>query len=248
MAKNPSRSLITPEFRMGGWPTLIEPKKYVDPVTKKEGDKESYSVEAIFTDADLEKFSLFNETTKSYEPVPLPRLLAQLAAEAWPDLKHPMTGEPETIKAMFERQAKGWPIMRGDLKVAKLAQKGKNGEHYAGMRTIMFKSNKSDKMPPPPLSMKTGPNTKVDLNRVNDADMAKAKLLFRGGNYAFATVTFQAQVVSGIHYLVPYLNGIRYTREGKRLGGFSEMDRFDGTQGGSSDHDPTAGMDEEIPF
>lgn len=258
MAKNPTRSLVTPEFRMS-YPALITAKPFTDPNTGKPTGKEAYQVEALFAPDALSKFKAYDETQSKYVDVSLPQLLAQLANEAWPNMVfpdgHPQAGQPMSVKQLFEVQLnKGWPIARGEVvkarRQANAAKKNKTfgGEHYDGTIVMSFKSNKADNIQPPALSKVTGASTFKPLERTSDADMSNAKLLFQGGNYAFATISVVAQVVSGVRFLTPYLNGIRYTREGKKIGGQSEMDRFDGYQGGASAHNPTAGMDEEIPF
>lgn len=244
--KNPSRSLVTPEFRMS-FPHLITAHPYTE--NGKPTGKEAYQVEGIFEEPAMNAFKMYDEQQGKYIDVNLPQILVSLGKEAWPDLKNPMTGEPETIKQLFERQGgKGWPIKLGNVRKAEQEGKGKKGDQYADKRVINFKSNKADNIQPPVLSHATGAKTYKVLERVSDADMSKAKLLFQGGNYAFATIGVVAMTVSGTKFLTPYLNGIRYTREGQKFGGTSEMDRFDGVSGGASDHNPTDGMDDEIPF
>lgn len=249
-SKNHSRSLVTPEFRMS-FPSLIHAKPFMK--DGKPTGKESFQVEAIFDEEVLANFQMWDEAEKKYVAVNLPQLLVQLANEAWPNMTfaagHSREGQPMTVKELFDAQnGKGWPIQRGDAIAAKREAKGKKGDAYVGKRVISFKSNKADNVQPPNLSMVTSKTTFKTLNRTNDVDMEKAKNIFQGGNYAFATVSFVAMTVSDTRFLTPYLNGIRYTREGARLGGASEMDRFDGVSGGSSAHNPTDGMDEEIPF
>lgn len=258
MAKNPTRSLVTPEFRFS-YPSLILPRPFTDPKTGKPTGKEAYQVEALFPEASLSAFKMYDEAQNKYIDVSLPHVLVQLAQEAWPSMVfpegHPSAGQPMSVKQLFEVQLnKGWPIQRGEAVKrkretnAKAKGKGFNGDHYDGQIVISLHSNKADNVQPPVLSRVTGAKTFKVLERVNDVDMGQAKLLFQGGNYGFATISIVAQVVSGVHFLTPYLNGIRYTREGKKFGGQSEMDRFDGINGGASAHNPTAGMDEEIPY
>lgn len=245
--KLPSRSFVTPEFRMS-FPHLITAHPYMQ--DGKPTGKEAYQTECIFPEDAMGQFKSYDENTQKYVDVNFPAAIAQLGNEAWPNLIHPMTGAKITLAQLFnEVQAgKGWPLRKGDVVKAQKEAKGKNGDHYAGMRVMSIKSNKIDTVQPPVLSMVTGANTFKVLERSNDADMAKAKTLFSGGNYAFATISVVANIVSGTHFLTAYVNGIRFTRAGKSLGGASEMDRFDGVHGGSSAHNPAAGMDEEIPF
>jgi hypothetical protein len=245
--KNPSRALVTPEFRMS-YPALVTPKPFMEN-GRPTGD-ESYQVEAIFDEAALDHFRIYDEATNGYVEVNLLTVLAQLAKEAWPS---------DNIKTMFESQKdkhgqpnKGWPVKRGDVIKAQKEAKGKQADHYAGTRVIALnaktKTKAGEPLQPPTISMVTGDKTFKTFDRLVDTDMAKARAVFSGGNYAFATVGFVAMKVAGVAFIAPYLNGIRYTRSGKSLGGQSDMDRFDGYTGGASDHNPTAGMNDEIPF
>jgi hypothetical protein len=242
-SKNPSRSLVTPEFRMS-FAHLVTAHPYME--NGKPTGKESYQVEAIFEEDALNHFRIYDEAKNAYVEVNLLTVLVQLAQEAWPG---------QNIKAEFEAQKdkygqpnKGWPVKRGDVLKAQKEAKGKKADHYAGTRVMSLTSNKVDTIQPPTLSMVTGEKTFRTLDRSLDGDIAKAKAVFVGGNYGFATIGISAMTVAGVKYLKPYLNSIRFTRTGKPLGGGNEMDRFDGYTGGASDHNPTQGMDDEIPF
>jgi hypothetical protein len=243
MAKNPSRALVTPEFRMS-YAHLVVAHPYME--NGKPTGKESYQVEAILDEEALTQFKVFDEASGKYIDVNLPQLLVQLCNEAWPGVN--VKEAFESQKDKFGNGGKGWPIKRGDVIKAQREAKGKKGDQYEGKRVMSLTSNKVDTIQPPTLSMVTGPKTFKTLDRTLDGDIAKAKSIFVGGNYAFATIGISAMTVAGVKYLKPYLNSIRYTRPGKPLGGQSEMDRFDGYSGGSSDHNPTAGMDDEIPY
>jgi hypothetical protein len=228
----PSRSVVTPDFRFS-YCALIKPRAYQEGGQAK--GTPAYQTEAIFPESSLPNFRVYDETAKTYTNVNITALLSQLAQEAWPG---------QDIKAIFERQldkhgnpGKGWPLKRGDLIAV-------------GMRVMSFKSYESDKMQPPQLSTVTDPklNKFRPLDRLNDEDMKLANQLFRGGNWGFATINIRAKITSGMYAITPYLNGIRYTRQDAQIGGQSEMDRFDGVSGGQSPHDPTKGMDDDIPF
>lgn len=258
MSKRPTRALVTPEFRMS-YTSLIEARPFTDPQTGKPTDKKAYQTEALFAPDALSHFKMFDEAQGKYVEVNLPQLLVQLANEAWPNMVfpegHPNAGQPMSVKQLFEVQLnKGWPITRGEVvksrRQANAQKKGKsfNGDHYDGTVVMNFKSNQADNVQPPALSKVTSATTFKALERASDPDMRDAKNLFVGGNYAFATVSIVAQEFGGFRYLTPYVNGVRFTRAGKRIGGQSEMDRFDGVTGGASAHNPTAGMDDEIPF
>jgi hypothetical protein len=242
-SKNPSRSLVTPEFRMS-FPHIVVAHPYME--NGKPTGKEAYQVEALFEEAALDSFKAFDEATGKYVDVNLLKLLVSLAQEAWPgqNIKEIFDGQ----KDKFGNGGKGWPVKRGDVLKAQREEKGKKADHYAGVRVMSLTSNKVDTIQPPAMSMVTGPKTFKTLDRTLDGDIAKAKSVFTGGNYAFATIGIVAMTVAGTKYLKPYLNSIRFTRTGKPLGGTSEMDRFDGVSGGASDHNPTEGMEDEIPF
>lgn len=230
MSKKPTIELLTPVFRMS-YPALIQAKEFKD--RGKPTGKFSYNVEAIFEEADLANFKMFDETGK-LQVVALSTVLAQLTKTAWPDAD---------VKALFTGQGgKGWPIKKGDAIKAQLEAKGKKGDQYAGKRVMSLKSNKTENTRPPILSTVTGKETWKVLDRNSEADMDKARNLFVGGNYAFASLAIVADVVAGVSYLTPYLNSIRYIKEGTKFGGQNAMDRFDGISGGRADYDPTAGM------
>lgn len=255
--KTPSRSLVTSEFRMS-YPSILNAREFVDPKTKAKTGKFSYQVEALFKPDDLKAFRMYDDATRTYSVVDASVIFADLATEAWGALPliDPQSQQPVqfSVKHLFgyqglkNGQLNGWPIRKGDIIAQYREAGGKRGEFYKGTSVMSFKSYKNDNMPAPSLSMVTGSNTYKNLDRTNAADMDIAKSLFVGGNFAFATINVQAKDIAGVHYLVPYINSIRFTRKGDSLGGQTEMDRFDGVVGGVSPHDPTAGMDDEISF
>lgn len=255
--KTPSRSLVTGEFRMS-YPSLLKAREYQDPKTKQGTGKFTYQVDGMFELPQLDKFQMYDEATKTYSVVNAKQVFANLAAEAWGALPlvDPATQQtvPFSAAKLFQFQGlkngqiNGWALRKGDIMAQYREAAGKRGDFYKGLEVMTMKSYVTDKMPAPQLSYVTGTNTFRNLDRTNPADMELARSLFAGGNYAFAAINVQAKDVAGIHYLVAYLNSIRFTRKGEPLGGQTEMDRFDGISGGVSPHDPTQGMDEEIPF
>ena len=232
MAKKPTIALLTPEIRQS-FPALITPREGIDDEGKKTG-KWAYSVEGLFDEDKLTQFRMYDDASQKYVNVDIREALTQLSKTAWPNL------DPQ---ALFQGQSgRGWPLKKGDALKAKRESKGKKGDHYAGLRVIALKSNVAEGVQPPSLSQQLQGDNYKKFDRTVDADMAKAKLLFVGGNYAWAAVSFVANVVSGLHYLTAYMNGVRYTREGAKFGGQNEMDRFDGISGGSAAHNPMQGM------
>lgn len=243
---NKSRTVLSPEFRMS-YPSVIVAKEFKD--KGKPSGKFFYQTETILTEDSLKKFRVLRDGV--LVEVDIQQLLAELAREAWGDEKNPETGAPLTVKEMFAGPlAKGWPLRKGDVVAEKLKAEGKNGDHYRGMRVMAIKANKTDKALPPALGFADANGFKP-LDRLSPTDMQRAQMMFAGGNYAVAELNIVAQDVSGLKYLTPYLNSITYTREGVKLGnqGGQLMSRFEGIKGGASDHNPTAGMDDdEIPF
>lgn len=247
---NPSRTVLSPEGRLS-FCHMISPKEFKE--KGKGTGKFSYITDLIFKPDDLKKFRMPDPANPSnLIDVDLPVLLAGLAKEAWGAQINPETNQPWTVKEMFAGVAvKGWPIKNGDQIAdrAKAANPPKDYEQYRGMKSIAIKSNVSEKTQPPVLSQAT-PKGKRVFNRTLEADMQVANMLFQGGNYAVAEINFVANEVGGMKYLTPYVNSIRFTREGAKLGrsGGDLMDKFGGVGGGAAAHDPTEGMDDEIPF
>lgn len=249
MVSKPTIQLLTPIFRMS-FPALIAAKEFID--KGRPTGKWSYQVEAIFDETDLGNFKILDDagTPKN---VTIADELSRLAKTAWQDLPpYLYPDQPESqanpkvdpIVALIKRQnGKGWPLKKGEAIKAALELRGKKGDQYAGKRIMSLKSNKTEKARPPILSVATGKTFRV-LERSSEADMSIAQNLFVGGNYAFAAISIVADIVSGTRFLTPYLNSIRFVKDGPKFGGQSIMDRFDGIQGGTSDYDPTEGMTE----
>lgn len=228
--KKPTIELITPPFRMS-YPHVVTAKEFVDRGVKT--GKFAFQVEAIFAEAELTRFRFLKEDN-TVELVDIRQVLAGLSQQAWPN---------EDPAALFQRQGgTGWPLIKGEAAKQKAEIKGKNGDHYIGNRIMSLKSNKSDKNQPPRLGWVTSPNAWKPLDRNSETDMQRAVSLFQGGNYAFAAIAIVADTVAGRNFLTPYLNEIRYVKEGQKFGNQGAMARFDGISGGRSDYDPTKGM------
>lgn len=225
-----SQTLLTPNFRMA-FPQLLEPKPYMQN-GKPQGDPK-YSITAIFEPGDLTKFQTLdpNDQSKLIE-VDVKRVVFDLAKAKWPTLD---------IKTAM---ATTWPIIDGDQYAAKQEAKGKSGDAYKGKKLVNMGASQEF----PPTLRVVADKKVVILNRGIQQHMTMAKASFVGGYYACAEVNLAPVEVSGRQFVKFYLNNIRFVKEGPRLGGSSLMDRFGGTEGGQSDHNPTAGMDEEIPF
>lgn len=237
-----SRVVLTPEFRMV-WPNFVTATEYKE--KGKGTGRFSYSGEGLFTEESLKKFRVLRDG--NLVEVDVSMLLRELAIEKWPEL----AAQGALAAAFAGPLAKGWPLKRGDARAEELAKAGKSGEHYKGHRYMNIKSNVTDKVQPPALSI-VNPDGKTfrSLQRMLPSDMEIAKMAFVGGNYAVAELNIAASEVGGLKYLTPYINSVRFTREGAKFGGQGGqlMSRFQGIKGGTQDHDPTDGLDAEIPF
>lgn len=257
MVKTVSRVVLTPEFR-GSYVNVIEPTEFREPGKPPSG-KWAYTSEMIFTEDSLTKFRVDRDGTLVF--VDIRKILEEIALEAWPELAGPaQPGQQFTPLqlAFIGPLSKGWPLRKGDqvadkaLRNAAAANKPPpNVDHYRGNRVIAAKSNVTPKTQPPALAHIVKGNSKPQpLNRAMPSDMQSAKPLMVGGNHFVAEINLKATEVGGLKFIVPYLNAFTYTREGAKFGfqGGALMSRFEGVAGGESSHDPTAGLDAEIPF
>lgn len=222
-----SRILITPEFRMS-YPQLVQAKKF-----QNKGEP-TFTLEMIYEPEDLSKFQLLDDTTNKFLDVDVQQMVLAVIKGKW--------GADSYDK---EEWGRNWPIKSGDIIANK--RKGKGKEALLGKKVIKCKA--SAEYAPELLYVEDGV-TKA-INRGADSQLTKAKSLFVGGFYGFAEVTCKALDTPQGKFVTFYLNSIRLTREGERLGGESLMRRFDqtGVAGGVSSVDPTQGMtDDDIPF
>ena len=228
-----SRILITPEFRIS-YPQLVTPKKF-----QNKGEP-TFTLEMIFDPEALSKFQLLDEAPADpknpFFDVDVQQMILAVIKGKW--------GADTYSKDEWVRN---WPVKSGDILANK--RKGKGKEAILGKKLIKCKA--SAEYPPELLYLEDGV-TKA-INRGVDSQLVKAKALFVGGFYGFAEVTAKALDTPQGKFVTFYLNSIKLTREGERLGGESLMRRFDqsGVSGGVSGVDPTSGMgddDSDIPF
>jgi hypothetical protein len=224
---------------------IISPRQYEE--KGKKTDKWSYTVDGIFAPKSMDEFQVLGEDGQLKSKA-LSQILAELAREEWPDIK---------LKEVFVGVGmKGWPIKDGTKLADAAKARGKDSEAYRDHKIVSLKSNVSEKVTPPAMSAVqkvNGKNVIKTFSRLVDSDKQMASSMFVGGNYAVAELNIVANLVSGMYYLTPYFNSIRFTREGAKFGnrGGGLMDRFAGIQGGEEAYDPTAGADagdDEIPF
>lgn len=229
-------TVLTPAFRMS-FPNLIE-AKVVQVKSGKPGDP-IFSMTGIFEPDDLKRFKTVDpkDPTKLIDADIQQLLLNIVKAEWGADFK-----PTELMKGT-------WPIYSGDTYAAVQQEKGKSGDAYVGKKMLNMKAQQEY---PPTLRAVVEGKVKI-FNRGLQSDMALAKTLFAGGHYAMAELNLVPYKIGpkkdGSHeyYVTSYMNNVRFIKEGERFGGQSMMDRFAGIDGGSSDHDPTADLANEIP-
>jgi hypothetical protein len=226
--------IATPPFRMS-YAHLITPRPYMEGGKPKGAP--TYNVEMLVPDDDMGKFKLL--TDDGWQETDLAALLVQMARDEW--------GQDFSVKDNVKFGGMKWPLMNGTKKADEGVEEKKDKEAYRGMTAIRIKSHEKF---PPSLTIVRGGKL-VTLDRNDDEDLALAKKLFASGSYAQANINIVPHDVDGKKYLTFYCNTIRMYKEGPKLGGMSDADRFDGIEGGTTDYDPTGGstdLDDEIPF
>lgn len=231
--KNPNRVVITPLVRLS-YPNLITPSIYKENGREK-GDP-TFNTQLLFPEADLENFHL--AVDGGFEKKNLKDICADLAKEKWPG---------QSLKDLFP-EGKRWPIVKGEKIIKKLEAKGKKGAAYEGQIVLRAKSNTDY----PPVLKVIDKGKKINLDRDLDSDVARAKQLFVGGYYVRCELNIKGHSVKDDddvkNYITFYLSNVLFIKQGERLGQGSAMDRFDGIDGGESDHNPLADLDDEVPF
>lgn len=235
MAKVEPILLITPPFTLG-YPNVIEPRPYMEG-GKVKGDPK-FSMEMIFDPGDMGSFKLPTDDG-GFQDEDIAKVYVRAAKRAF--------GDDFDVKAAAAHGGLKWPLLSGEKLMEKKISKGKKPEsvaHYEGKKIISATCSQDY---PPTLKYTEGGQRK-QINRGLDADVQKAKGLFYGGAVCIAELSIKGMEVDERKYIVTYFNSLMFIRNGERLGGQSLMDRFDGIDGGQSDHDPTAGLDDEIPY
>lgn len=228
-----SRIVMTPEFRFS-FPTLVKPEKFRDSQTRQEKGDPMYSTSMLYEPDSLAKFEAFDEDVQALHEVDIAQVCAAVARAEWPgiNLKEEFSAAP----------GKNWPIRDGDA-IADNSKKGMDA--YRGMKVINAKSK--EEYPPNLYYVEKG--ELKQLNRLIESDMVRAAQVFVGGFYGRAELKCTATKMGTNKYITFYIQNVIYTRPGERFGGESLLGkaRFGGVDGGQSDHDPTEGMDSEIP-
>lgn len=230
-SKTPSLLLRTPTFRMSH-PNLVVAKPYVDPNTGRKGEP-TFNAEMLIQPDDIAKFQVRRDS--GWEDIDVQRAMAEVAKMEWPDIN---------IKEAVANRGLRWPLVDGNKKKAEREAKGKKGDAYEGVKVIPIKSKEDY---PPQLFVVDNGKFR-ELNRDEAEDKRKAESLFVGGYYAKANVNVRAMETPQGRFVVFYVNGVVFVKQGERIGGMSPEERFGGIEGGMADYDPTDGMDDEIPF
>ena len=232
MAPKPSSRLVrTPVFRMS-YAKLDEPKPFME--NGKPKGPPVYSVEQLFDPADLENFLVKRDG--GWEECSYPRLLVELAKEEW--------GEDFNAAEATKHGGMKWPIQDGTQRAEDGKKRGKNWEAYRDKKAIRVKSAQDY----PPKLFVTDAGKYRELDRDDDKDRAIIRKRFQSGHFAKANVTIKAVEVDGRKFLTHYVGAVLFWEEGEVIGGMDAEERFGGIEGGESFHDPTKGMDDEIPF
>lgn len=236
MSEKPNSLLLrTPVFRMS-YPNLVHPRAFSGRDGGKKGDP-MYSLEMLYDKVDLEKFQVRREG--EWEDIKLANAMAEVAKAEWPEY----ADQAVLIEAIKGRKL-GWPLQNGDKKAADKEANKKKGEAYVGKWVVPAKT--SEEFAPQLFVIDAGKHR--ELERSTDSDMAKAKSLFVAGYYARANLNVKSQETPQGRFVTFYVNAVLFFKQGERIGGMSGEDRWGGVDGGSSDADVTAGMDDEIPF
>lgn len=135
-----------------------------------------------------------------------------------------------------------FPFSNGDKLADKAKAKGKDREFSRGKVVLVSRS----KFQPILSVVEGGKIVEIDGN-----DKAKIKKLFYSGVHALAQFNFTAYDGVGANPdgVTAYLNKVLSLNQGTRLtGGASSAEVFKDYIGSATDYDPTAGLDDEIPF
>ena len=149
---------------------------------------------------------------------PLKAKVAEVAKATWPG------------RSLKELQL---PFKRGEEEQKKAEAKGKDGSFYAGTVAVKMTSKYQPRV--------VGP----DRNEIVDPGQVYS------GAYYYAevnVVAYPATNANASDGVKCYLNFLMKFKDGTRVAGRTAKDVFAGIEGGSSDYDPTGGVDDEIPF
>lgn len=129
-----------------------------------------------------------------------------------------------------------FPFKSGDQTNAKRVEAGKKPYEYRAGKITLKASSSADYRPQ---IVDRNSNPIIDASQVYSGCYGHAELRFHAydGN--------GEDIKDGV---TAYINCGMKTRDGERIGGRDIRQVFAGVMGKSSDEDPTAGLDDEIPF
>jgi hypothetical protein len=250
MASNRQKaSFITSEFILS-YPKLDKPDYYhemVNGVRVQKGEKLQYDMEALSLPESLKDWRLIDKDT--YEAGPptenIEQACVRLAKAAFAE----DLGDDFNVAEVVKMGALKWPFHSGDRKAD---AKGGKAEIYRGKKYWRAKAMaeiKGQAAAPKLYVAEEGVEGLLQLHRGTiQGDQAIANHFYAGA-YCTAEVTVQADDTGGNRYVTFYLNSITFERHGERMssGGGSAMERLRGVRGGTTDYNPTEGMEAAGP-
>lgn len=144
-------------------------------------------------------------------------------------------------------KATAFPFKNGDKLADALLAQQKNGDYYRGKVVI-----RTDSKSQPQLGVFKGgviANGVIELN--SPATISQYKSQFYSGVDAIVVINlswYDAVGEDGKPGVKAYLNAVISTGKGEQLGRKSLSERFKGVAGVATEEDPTAGLDDEIPY
>lgn len=234
-SKNPSTLLLSPQVRLS-YPKLIKAERFKDPETGQEKGDPVFNTEMLCPVDDLSKFRTWDEDKGEWHYDNLNSFCARLAKKRF--------GADFDVQAAIEHGGIKWPVTNGN----KNAERGEKYSHYAGHYIVKGKalSEINGRVNAPTLFyMEKGDRKTIARGTEQGGQLAAD--MFYGGAWVVAELSAVAGNAGDNKYVTLYMNSIMFIRHDDKFGGGNSlMDRFEGVTGGSSEYDPTEGMDEEI--
>lgn len=242
MAENKTlgATFITGPFILS-YPKLTEAVPYMEN-GKPKGDPH-YTMEAISDKASLADWVLVDRDAGTFEEGQNVEVHAvRLCKELF--------GADFNVNEAVKAKGLSWPFKSGD---AKAEEKGEKGAHYRGKKFWRAKAKEFINGVRNEVRLhvlEEGGTRQILLNTVDGEKEVANK--FYGGAICTAEVNLVVGETNQGRYATIYVNSVIFNEDGERLGGESNVARFYGVKGGSSQTDPTAGLnkglEDEIPF
>lgn len=242
--ENPSVTLITQPFTLS-FPEVLKPKAFQPPgATKPKGEPE-FSFEGISEIESLAAWQILDKEKGDFFAGDVQKRCVKLAKEKW--------GADFDVIGSVKSKDLAWPFKSGDAKAE--AKPGK-AEHYRGRKSwrAHAKALINDRVNEPALYEAAKDGSLIKLMRSTEAGRSRINELFYGGAVCTAELNAVAGTSGDNKYVTFYLTSLVFEADGERLGGGSNMERLRGVKGGSSNYDPSEGMDggddldDEIPY